>query len=99
MILSVCGKNHGSLEGLEMKNGGEKSRTPVYRGWDAAPPIAPKDNLSLQGLGVPLQSECPNLDSEFGAWYPTSLRALRTPVHPFFPHLFELVSKCCTYIS
>ena len=32
MILSVWRKNHRSLEGLEMKNEGEKSRTPRYKG-------------------------------------------------------------------
>lgn len=39
------GKEPLNLECLEMKNKGKKSRTPRYKGWGVAPPIAPKDNF------------------------------------------------------
>ena len=39
------GKEPWRLEGLEMKNGGEKSRTPVCKALGATPPIAPQENI------------------------------------------------------
>ena len=41
------------FRGLRDKNGGEKLRTPRYRGWSVAPPTTPKrQSLSVGPCGV-----------------------------------------------
>ena len=55
MILSDWSDIHGSLEGLEIKNGEEKSKFPSHRPWDAAPTKAPLGRLYLTKPGAPFQ--------------------------------------------
>ena len=57
MILSVWGKFHESIEGLELKIVEEKSEIPSDRPWGAALDKAPQEGLCVKGPGVLRQAE------------------------------------------
>lgn len=51
-IQSVWGEIHGSLEGLEIKSVGERSKVSLDNPWGAARARAPQGRLCLIGPGV-----------------------------------------------
>ena len=57
VILSVWGKIHGRLEGLELKIGEEKLEIPYDNPWGAVPARTPQGKIYLTGPGAPRHPE------------------------------------------
>lgn len=75
VFLSVWGKIHGSLEGLDMKIGEQTSKIMSDRPWGAAPTRAPQERLCPTGSGTPRQPEYQRLPGDPIPPHPQSFRS------------------------
>ena len=86
MILSVWGNNHGSLEGLEMKNEGEKLE--VF--WERAGlPERHKSSSELWPLPRRASKIATKISLNFEGWRPALFRTPGTSVLLILPPSFR----------
>ena len=96
--LRVWGKNHGSLEGLEIKNKGEKSEVLWVR---LGEPCLPEHHKSPPDFW-PMMRCARKTSLKFEGRRPTPLKAPGTPILPILPTSFctsSLVMYLCLLVD